>query len=57
MARRRNAIPMWRKQEVIQWIIDERNNCPTRVVAHFRRQNLDVDGAIIRKCGETAKRS
>jgi hypothetical protein len=49
MTHRRNSIPMWRKQEVIQWIIDEGNNCPTRAEAHFRPLGLDVDGAAIRK--------
>lgn len=47
--RSRQAIPIWRKQEVIQWIAEEGENKPSRAEAHFRAKGLDVDGAAIRK--------
>jgi hypothetical protein len=49
MASRRNSIPIWRKQEVITWIIEEGENCPSRAIAHFRPLGLNVDGAAVRK--------
>ncbi|GMF21507.1 unnamed protein product [Phytophthora lilii] len=46
MTARRNSIPIWRKQEVITWILEEGNGVPPRAVKHFR---LNVDGTTIRK--------
>ncbi|POM58542.1 Hypothetical protein PHPALM_36794 [Phytophthora palmivora] len=49
MTQRRNAIPIWRKQEVISWIDNEGNGVPTCDENHFRNLGLDIDGASIRK--------
>ncbi|POM77510.1 Hypothetical protein PHPALM_5095 [Phytophthora palmivora] len=50
MTQRRNAIPIWRKQEVISCIDNEGNGVPIRDENHFRNLGLDVDGASIRNC-------
>ncbi|GMF23055.1 unnamed protein product [Phytophthora lilii] len=49
MTARRNSIPIWRKQEVITWILEEGNSVPSRAVKHFRDLGLNVDGATICK--------
>ncbi|KAG2776142.1 hypothetical protein PC129_g17772 [Phytophthora cactorum] len=53
---RRNANPLWKKKEVLDWINTAGEGIPSRAVPYFRERGWDLDSGTMRlwwrKCDE-----
>ena len=47
MGTKRQAIELWQKQQVVEWIKNEGNGIPNRAIKHFNTLGWKLDGGVV----------